>query len=98
MSKQVMPSDEVPQGATSQDARPQLRLTPTRRGKAPIHWADLDAQGRKEAMVGLGLPEFRAAQLSAHYFGHGLVDTHKMTDLPAGVRADLAQFFSALDQ
>ena len=57
--------------------------------KPPRHLADLDEQGRAEAAEALGLPAYRARQLSAHYFGRLVDDPVAMTDLPAGLRAEL---------
>ncbi|HEX7739357.1 MAG TPA: 23S rRNA (adenine(2503)-C(2))-methyltransferase RlmN [Marmoricola sp.] len=62
---------------------------PRGRGKPPRHLADLDAAGRKELVEELGLPGFRARQLSAHYFARLVDDPEQMTDLPAGQRPEL---------
>ncbi len=62
---------------------------PRGRKKPPRHLADLDEAGRKELLTELGLPGFRAKQLSTHYFGRLVDDPEEMTDLPAGQRADL---------
>ena len=55
----------------------------------PPHLADLDAAGRRAAVVELGEREFRAGQLAAHYFGRLERDPAAMTDLPAASRARL---------
>jgi 23S rRNA (adenine2503-C2)-methyltransferase len=60
------------------------------RQRPPRHLADLDAAGRRAAVAELGLPGFRADQLSRHYFGRLTDDPDQMTDLPAGLRAELA--------
>ena len=60
-----------------------------RRGRPPRHLADLDAAGRRDAVTSLGQPAFRADQLSRHYFARLTDDPEQMTDLPAGVRAEL---------
>ena len=39
-----------------------------RRGKPPRHLADLTLTERKQVLTDVGLPGFRAAQLSTHYF------------------------------
>jgi 23S rRNA (adenine2503-C2)-methyltransferase len=57
-----------------------------RRGLPPRHLADLDEAGRRAAVTELGLPAFRADQLSRHYFGRLENDPAAMTDLPSGVR------------
>ena len=59
-----------------------------RRGLPPQHLADLDARGRREAVVRLGEKAFRADQLSRHYFaGRSLSDA---SDLSPAVREALA--------
>jgi len=62
---------------------------PRGRKKPPRHLADLDEAGRKDLLTELGLPGFRAKQLSTHYFGRLVTDPEEMTDLPAGQRAEL---------
>ncbi|WP_115727445.1 23S rRNA (adenine(2503)-C(2))-methyltransferase RlmN [Actinomyces culturomici] len=84
--REVRPTDQAPEGATSPDAKPVLSFAPHRRGKAPAHLADLDLAGRKEFLKDLGLPAFRADQLSRHYFDRFTADPEKMTDLPASMR------------
>jgi 23S rRNA (adenine2503-C2)-methyltransferase len=56
----------------------------------PRHLADLDLTGRRNAAVELGEQEFRAVQLSSHYFGRLVRDPGAMTDLPAASRGRLA--------
>ncbi|MCL1899342.1 MAG: 23S rRNA (adenine(2503)-C(2))-methyltransferase RlmN, partial [Promicromonosporaceae bacterium] len=69
----------------------ELQLAPRRRGKAPTHFADLTPAERQEAVVGAGLPGFRAKQLATHYFTHFSTDPDTWTDLPAAARAPLAE-------
>ncbi|MFN8106865.1 MAG: 23S rRNA (adenine(2503)-C(2))-methyltransferase RlmN [Nocardioidaceae bacterium] len=64
---------------------------PRGRGKPPIHLADLTPAERKERLIELGLPGFRAQQLSRHYFARLAEDPEQMTDLPAGQRAELVE-------
>ncbi len=88
---QVMPTDQAPEGATSPDAKPRLSFAvPVARGKAPRHLADLDLAARKNALADVGLPAFRADQLSRHYFTHFTREAADMTDLPAAQREQLA--------
>jgi len=61
-----------------------------RRGLPPTHLADLDEAGRIEAVTALGLPRFRAKQLANQYYGRLSADPAEMTDLPAGVRRQVA--------
>lgn len=89
--REVRPTDQPPEGATSPDARPVLSFTAKRRGRAPAHLADFDAKGRKERVKELGLPAFRADQISRHYFEHFTADVDAMTDLPATARPLVAE-------
>ncbi len=54
-----------------------------KRGKPPIHFLDLDQNGRKKAVSDLGLPGFRADQVSRHIFEHLDKDPQDWTDIPA---------------
>ncbi|PWJ25837.1 23S rRNA m(2)A-2503 methyltransferase [Branchiibius hedensis] len=67
----------------------QLTFNAPRRGKPPVHLADLEMAGRVDAMKELGYPGFRAKQLSTHYFEHCTVDPAQMTDLPADTRQQM---------
>jgi len=60
------------------------------RGLPPRHLADLDEAARRAAVRELGLPAFRADQLSRHYFGRFENDPAAMTDLPPVLRERLA--------
>jgi 23S rRNA (adenine2503-C2)-methyltransferase len=71
----------------------QLVFEAPRRGKPPRHLADLDAAERRDALISLGLPAYRADQLSRHYFSRLVDDPASMTDLPA---ADREQVVAAL--
>ena len=62
---------------------------PRGRKKPPRHLADLSAPERKALLEEQGLPGFRAAQLSTHYFARLVDDPEQMTDLPGGQRAEL---------
>jgi 23S rRNA (adenine2503-C2)-methyltransferase len=53
--------------------------------------ADLTPEERKAKVTELGLPAFRAKQISTHYFSHYTSDPDKMTDLPAAGRAELVE-------
>lgn len=54
-----------------------------------MHLADLTPTERIEKVKELGLPGFRAKQLSTHYFRHYTSDPEQMTDLPADTREQL---------
>jgi len=70
-----------------------LRLGAPRRGRPPKHWADLDAAQRAEAIAELGLPRFRAGQLTRHLFDRLESDPEAWTDIPKAERAVLADRF-----
>ena len=71
-----------------------------RRGKPPTHWFDLSVDERVEAAQKLGLPKFRADQISRHVFDRLEDDATKFTDIPAAIRAELGEqlFPHLLDQ
>jgi 23S rRNA (adenine2503-C2)-methyltransferase len=58
--------------------------------RPPCHLADLDLAGRRRAVAAVGEREFRATQLSHHYFGRLVRDPQRMTDVPAAARGRLA--------
>ena len=70
-----------------------LALGAPRQGRPPVHWADLDAAERVSAITALGLPAFRAGQLTRHLFDRLEADPDGWTDIPKGERADLAARF-----
>lgn len=41
-----------------------------RRGKPPLHFADMTEDERIAKAKDLGLPKFRVKQLANHYYGH----------------------------
>jgi 23S rRNA (adenine2503-C2)-methyltransferase len=57
----------------------------------PRHFADLDDDARAAAVAELGLPAFRGKQLANQYFGRLVADPEQMTDLPAAMRATVAE-------
>ncbi|MGI8870584.1 MAG: 23S rRNA (adenine(2503)-C(2))-methyltransferase RlmN [Mycobacteriales bacterium] len=67
-----------------------LVFDPPRRGTPPRHLADLAPDERRAAVTALGLPAYRADQLSRHYFGRYESDPSAYTDIPARIRAELA--------
>ncbi|NUT37021.1 MAG: 23S rRNA (adenine(2503)-C(2))-methyltransferase RlmN [Hamadaea sp.] len=56
----------------------------------PRHLADLDLTARRAAVAALGEKDFRATQLSTHYFARFERDPARMTDIPAAARDRLA--------
>ncbi len=71
-----------------------LALNAPRRGKPPVHWADLDAAERAAAIAELGLPRFRAGQLTRHLFERLAIDPEHWTDIPKAERGVLAERFA----
>ncbi|WP_191565104.1 23S rRNA (adenine(2503)-C(2))-methyltransferase RlmN [Janibacter melonis] len=80
---------DLPDPSTRRPVPGQLTMTAPRRGKPPRHWADLDVDERADAVRELGLPAFRAKQLSTHYYVHHTDDAAAMTDLPKDGRDEL---------
>ncbi|HEY3869374.1 MAG TPA: 23S rRNA (adenine(2503)-C(2))-methyltransferase RlmN [Actinocrinis sp.] len=84
----------VPRSPVSTRLAPgQLLFEAPRRGRPPRHLADLAPADRKRAVAEAGLPAFRAAQLSKHYFERLVDDPADWTDVPAAQRE---QLFAAL--
>ena len=69
----------------------QLTFTAPRRAKPPRHLADLAPDERTEAVRELGVPAYRARQLSTHYFERLVDDPEAMTDLPKAQRGELVE-------
>ncbi len=86
---QVRPTTEGWQQKLGPDGRPVLQFAEPKRGKPPVHLADLTPEQRTARVIELGLPGFRATQLSTHYFTHCTTDPARMTDLPAAQRDEL---------
>lgn len=57
-----------------------------RRGKPPVHLLDLDQTQRRQAVVDLGLPGFRADQVSRQWLTRLSDDPDDWTDLPVDDR------------
>ncbi|WP_336644468.1 23S rRNA (adenine(2503)-C(2))-methyltransferase RlmN [Microbacterium sp. USHLN186] len=86
---QVRPATEGWTQQKDAEGRPLLQFASPKRGKPPVHLADLTPAERVEKVKELGLPGFRAKQLSTHYFTHYTSDPAQMTDLPAAQREQL---------
>ena len=54
-----------------------------RRGKPPRHLMDLDREQRRAAMAEIGLPSFRADQVSNHWLARLSDDPAQWSDIPA---------------
>ncbi|MGC0269221.1 23S rRNA (adenine(2503)-C(2))-methyltransferase RlmN [Glutamicibacter soli] len=87
---QVIPTAEGWKQEMGADGRPELQFATKRRvSQPPTHLADLTLAERQEKLKELGLPAFRAKQLSVHYFQHYTTDPAKMSDLPKDRREEL---------
>ena len=64
----------------------ELILVEPKRPKPPAHWSDLTVEARKERVVQLGLPAFRADQFSRQWYGRLDDDVMSWTDVPAHLR------------
>jgi 23S rRNA (adenine2503-C2)-methyltransferase len=72
---------------------PLVMAEPRGRAKPPRHLADLSLEERRAYAVELGLPAFRARQVSTHYFDRLVDDPTAMTDLPADRRDEIVSAF-----
>ncbi|WP_028655816.1 23S rRNA (adenine(2503)-C(2))-methyltransferase RlmN [Nocardioides sp. J54] len=79
------------QPAAAPTPLPLVLAEPRGRKKPPRHLADLTVDERKDLLVEMGLPGFRARQVATHYFSRLVDDPEQMTDLPAGQRAALVE-------
>jgi len=86
---QVRPATEGWSQQLNAEGRPALQFASPRRKQPETHLADLTPAERKAKAEELGLPGFRAKQLSTHYFTHYTTDAAAMTDLPAAGRDEL---------
>ncbi len=82
-------SDSPTPASAGTRALPLVFDEPRGRKKPPRHLADLTADERTALAGEMGLPGFRARQLSTHYFSRLVDDPAAMTDLPAARRDDL---------
>lgn len=64
-----------------------------RRGKPAKHWIDLSTEERVQAVKDLGLPAFRAQQISKHFFERFETDPTTWSDLPKAAREQVAERF-----
>ena len=66
------------------------------RGRPPRHWNDLTPQQRRTCVADLGLPSYRADQVSRHWFGRLEDDPSAWTDLSPDDRAAIATLLPSL--
>ena len=86
---QVKPATEGWKQKLGEDGKPLLQFADVKKSLPATHWADMSVEERIEAVKALGLPAFRAKQISTHYFTHYTSDPADMTDLPAAGREEL---------
>jgi 23S rRNA (adenine2503-C2)-methyltransferase len=86
--RQVRPATEGWSQKKDAEGRPLLQFASPKRGKPPVHLADLSPEDRVAKVKELGLPGFRAGQLEKHYFQHWTHNPADMTDLPAAGREE----------
>ena len=91
--RQVRPATEGWQQQKDASGKPLLQFASPKRGKPPVHLADLTPEARAARTKELGLPAFRAKQIAAHYFRHYTSDPALMTDLPSAGREELVAGF-----
>ncbi|GAA4920885.1 23S rRNA (adenine(2503)-C(2))-methyltransferase RlmN [Nesterenkonia rhizosphaerae] len=92
--KQVRPRAEGWTQAVDAEGRPKLQFAQGPRVKLPPqHLADMTLDERIAKAKEMGIPGFRAKQLSVHYFQHYTTDPEAMTDLPAAERQKLVEEF-----
>lgn len=96
-NRQDVPETGITEGGRTGVFKDVLAKDHARRGKPPIHLADMTDEERASKAEGLGMPRFRARQLANHYFSHLSVDAQDFTDFPASQRGDAKLlFFPAL--
>src|SRR3954454_4930099 len=94
---QIRPAAEGWEQARTVEGRPLLQFASPRVKQPPTHLADLSLAERATKLKELGVPAFRAKQLSTHYFQHWTTDPEAMSDLPKAGREELvAQMFPPL--
>jgi len=86
-------TDPDPVEGTAPRSLPLVMAEPRGRAKPPRHLADLSLEERTAYARELGMPAFRAKQLSTHYFDRLVDDPAEMTDLPAVQRKELVAAF-----
>lgn len=90
---QVRPKTEGWDQLTTPDGRPTLQFASPRVKQPATHLADMPLADREAKVVELGLPKFRAKQISKQYFDHYVSDAMQMTDIPKESREQIAETF-----
>ncbi|MWB97902.1 23S rRNA (adenine(2503)-C(2))-methyltransferase RlmN [Agromyces seonyuensis] len=88
-ARQVRPATEGWTQKLGTDGRPLLNFASPKRGKPPVHLADLAPADWKAKAEEIGIPAFRLKQVARHYYTRWTSDPAEMTDLPAEGREEL---------
>lgn len=88
-NRQVKPKTEGWTQKKDESGKPLLQFAEPKRGKPPLHLADIEPADRGATVKDLGIEAFRAKQLATHYFTHYTSDPEQMTDLPKAGREEL---------
>lgn len=80
------PETGITEGGRAGRFRDVLSPDHARRGKPPVHFADMEEGERIDAAKALGMPKFRVNQLAQHYYAHFETDVENFTDFPAALR------------
>ncbi len=90
-SIQVRPRVEGSEPIVNREGRALLQFKSPRVKQPPVHLADLSLAERQDKLKELGLPGYRAKQLSTHYFQHFTTNPEDMSDLPKERRGELVE-------
>lgn len=71
----------------------ELILETPRRPKPPMHWSDLTVEERKQKVTEIGLPAFRADQISRQWYSRLSDEPETWTDVPADLREKVKETF-----
>ncbi len=69
-NRQVKPKTEGWTQKKDESGKPLLQFAEPKRGKPPLHLADIEPGERAARVKELGIESFRAKQLATHYFDH----------------------------
>ena len=71
----------------------ELILETPKRPKPPVHWSDLTVEERKQKVTEIGLPAFRADQISRQWYSRLSDEPETWTDVPADLRETVKNTF-----
>lgn len=89
-SMKDLPETGITPGGTTGAFRDVLSKDHARRGKPPLHFADMTEEERIAKAKDLGLPKFRVKQLANHYYKHFDVNAEEFSDFPVTKRVEAA--------